>query len=194
MAEVKPGELRERVWGELMRARAVGYPLPPHGHHPNFIGAARAAQQLLSHPEVVGMTVLVVGPERALHSLRKLALARGVALYVPDQKRAGWYLRLRGEPRAANLKLMPESGEPRPRPEGAQGAVLACVAVSRAGERLSKGFGWGARGLNLGLPEFTLAHSLMLRERLPCEADSRVALIATPDETIQVPADRTALP
>ena len=63
-------------------------------------------------------------------------------------------------------------GEPKLKPEGAQAAVLACVAADRRGGRVGKGFGWGARGLHLDLPEFTLAHGLMLCGQLPCPADS----------------------
>ncbi|WP_027481798.1 hypothetical protein [Deinococcus pimensis] len=178
---MRPGDVREEVWGALMRARAVGYPLPPHGHHPNFTGAARAAEQLLEHPALAGLDVLAVGPERALAGLRKRALAQGRVVVVPDGHREGRFWRLSGDPRGADLKLMPSLGEPVTSLEGVRGAVLACVAADLRGGRLSKGFGWGARGLGLGVPEFTLAHALMLREELPCEPDSRVCLVATPD-------------
>ncbi|AFZ67931.1 5-formyltetrahydrofolate cyclo-ligase [Deinococcus peraridilitoris] len=181
MAElIKPGQLRDEIWGTLMRARAVGYPLPPHGHHPNFTGATDATRALLGHPTLGALRTLIVGPERVLYTLRKLALQQGKVLYVPDQRREGWYVRLEHQPKGAELKHMSKLGEPRLHPEDAQGVVLACVAVDQTGARLSKGFGWGAAGLKLGLPEFTLAHPLMLREELPCVADSRVELIATP--------------
>ncbi|MFD1731551.1 hypothetical protein ACFSC4_11565 [Deinococcus malanensis] len=35
---VTPGAWREQVWTTLMRERQCSYPLPPHGHHPNFKG------------------------------------------------------------------------------------------------------------------------------------------------------------
>lgn len=181
----KSGEVRDEVWGALLRARAVGYPLPPHGHHPNFSGAGEAARALLAHPRLAGLGVLVVGPERALYPLRKLALQQGKVLYVPDQRREGGYLRLAGDPKGAELKHMPALGEPKLTPAGAQGAVLACVAADARGARLSKGFGWGAGGLHLGLPEFTLAHPLMLRRELPCLPDSRVVLIGTPQQVVE---------
>jgi len=187
---VKPtGKFRDEVWGTLMRERAATYPLPPHGHHPNFTGARAAAERLLAHPDVARLRVLVIGPERALYAARKLALAHGKTLFVPDQRREGWYYRLHGNEKAAELKRMPELGEPKLHPEAAEGAVLACVAVDRKGARVSKGFGWAARGLNLGIPEFTLAHPLMLRDELPCEADSRVALVGTPDAVVTCASD-----
>lgn len=175
-----------------MRARVVSYPLPPHGHHPNFTGAARAADALLAHPRLASLDVLIVGPERTLYPARKLALTQGRTLYVPDQRREGWYVRLQGSAKGAELRRMLEFGEPRLNPEGALGAIVGSVVVDARGERLSKGFGWSARGLGLGLPEFTLAHPLMVRSALGCEADSRVALIATPGSVIVPEADGRA--
>lgn len=167
-----------------MRARACAYPLPPHGHHPNFVGARAAAGRLLAHPALCGLSCLIVGPERALYPLRQLALSAGMRLYVPDQRRAGWY-RLLDDPKGARLRAMPQLGQPKLVPEGAQAAVLASVAVTPQGARLSKGFGWGARGLGLGLPEHTLAHPLMLLDTFPCPPDSAVRLIATPERVIE---------
>lgn len=186
------GAFRETVWTALLRARACSYPLPPHGHHPHFSGAREAARALLAHPQVAGLRVLVVGPERVLSPLRKLALQSGVTLYVPHQKKEGWYWRLT-DPAGAQLRAMPQVGEPKLRPEGAQAAVLACVAADRAGGRLGKGFGWGARGLGLGLPEFTLAHPLMLADALPCAPDSRAVLVALPGGVIEAPGTPRAL-
>ena len=184
----KPGAVRDATWNELARARAVGYPLPPHGHHPNFTGASQAAAQLMRHPRVASLRTLVIGPERALYAARKLALQAGQVIYVPDQRHAGRYYRLTGDPKGADLKVMPAAGEPAVTPEGAQAAILACVAVDVHGARLSKGFGWAARGLQLSIPEFTLAHPLMLHARLACDEDSRVTLIGTPTHVLEVNA------
>lgn len=169
------------MWDRLAAARLCAFPLPPHGHCPNFVGTLGAARRLLAHPEVAPLRTLVVGPERALLPLRRLALASGVTLYVPQGHRAGWYWRLT-DPAGAQLGRMAAVGEAARHPEGAQAAVLACVAADLAGGRLGKGFGWGARGLGLSpaLPEYTLAHPVMLLPALPCAPDSRVALIATP--------------
>ncbi|GAA5502215.1 hypothetical protein Dxin01_01954 [Deinococcus xinjiangensis] len=182
---ITAGAQRTAIWDTLERAKLCRFPLPPHGHCPNFVGAKEAAQHLLAHPQVLGLHTLIVGPERALLSLRKLALAGGKVLYVPHQKKEGWYWRLT-DPLGAKLSQMPEVGEPKLHPEGAQAAVLACVAADRAGGRLGKGYGWGARGLHLGLPEYTLAHAVMLSDHLPCPADSQVSLIGTPREVIEV--------
>ncbi|WP_291423458.1 5-formyltetrahydrofolate cyclo-ligase [Deinococcus sp.] len=179
------GACREAVWNALERTRLCSFPLPPHGHCPNFKGARDAARQLLAHPRLAALDSLIVGPERALLPLRKLALESGKVLYVPHQKKAGWYWRLT-DPAGASLSKMSAVGEPRLIPEGARAVVLACVGVDRQGGRLGKGYSWGARGLGLSLPEFTLAHPLMLRDQLPCPPDSRVSLIATPQEVLEV--------
>ncbi|MFK7602883.1 5-formyltetrahydrofolate cyclo-ligase [Deinococcus sp. SM5_A1] len=194
-SSVTPGAYREQLWTALMRARACAYPLPPHGHHPNFTRARQAGRHLLAHPQVLGLHILIVGPDRVLYPLRKLALEAGVTLYVPHQKKPAqhgqvWYWRLTA-PAGARLSAMPKVGQPvlyvpgKHPLEGAQAAVIASVAVGRKGARLGKGFGWAARGLGLGLPEFTLAHPLMLSPVLPCAADSHVALIGTPDGVLE---------
>lgn len=177
------GAYREQVWNDLLHRRACAYPLPPHGHCPNFTHARKAAAQLLAHPQLSGLHTLIVGPERALYPLRQQALKAGKTLYVPHQKKEGWYWHLT-DPVGARLSAMPAHGEPRLTTDGAQAVVLACVAADFQGGRLGKGFGWGARGLRLGLPEYTLAHPLMLPGALPCPPDSAVLLIGTPTEVL----------
>ncbi|WP_370657348.1 hypothetical protein [Deinococcus sp. KNUC1210] len=119
--------------------------------------------------------------------LRTQALAAGVVLYLPDQRREGWYFRVSG-PEGADLKRSRLVGEARRHPDEATATVLACVAVDRNGGRLSKGFGWAARGLDTR-PAFTLAHARMLHDVLPCPPDSRVSVIATPAGCITASAD-----
>ncbi|WP_424949578.1 5-formyltetrahydrofolate cyclo-ligase [Deinococcus sp.] len=180
------GATRTALWNDLLRERAAAYPLPPHGHHPNFVGAKQAAAALLAHPQLQAHACLIVGAERVLYPFRKGALAAGVVLYLPDQKRGGWYFRV-DNLAGADLKRSREVGEPSLRPQGATAAVLACVAAGRDGGRLSKGFGWGSRGLpEFGLPTYTLAHRRMLLETLPCPPDSWVQLIGLPGEVIEV--------
>jgi 5-formyltetrahydrofolate cyclo-ligase len=178
--------VREEVWTALMRARVVGYPLPPHGHHPNFTGSALAGRRLLDHPSLAALDVLAIGPERALLGARKAALTQGRTILVPHPHVAGRAWRLTGDPKGADLKRMADLGTLTDSFAEARGALLACVAVDVSGARLSKGFGWAARGLEANVPQFTLAHPLMLRASLPCEADSRVALIGLPGEVREV--------
>ncbi|WP_407570672.1 5-formyltetrahydrofolate cyclo-ligase [Deinococcus altitudinis] len=185
---------RDQIWAELLRERVAVYPLPPHGHHPNFVGAKEAAATLLDHPQLQAHRCLIVGAERVLYPLRKQALAAGMTLYLPDQKREGWYF-LVTDPAGADLKRSRELGEPKLKPEGATAAVLACVAADRAGGRLSKGFGWARNGLpGLDLPTYTLAHRRMLKDSLPCPPDSRVRLIGLPGEVVECVRNETDSP
>ena len=93
-SSVTAGAHRTAVWNALERARLCAYPLPPHGHHPNFTGAREAAVHLLKHPDVAPLHTLIVGADRVLMPLRKLALQSGLTLYVPNLKKEGWYWRI----------------------------------------------------------------------------------------------------
>ena len=181
------GALRERLWSELVRQNLAAYPMPPHGHNPNFKGAAAAAKQLFLHPSLASATTVLVGMEAALLPVRALVLERGKTLLVPHRTKSGSYWRLSGAPKAAaKLPNLPLYGTETTALEGVQVAVLASVFVDRAGSRLSKGFGFGAHGPPVAVPALTVAHEIMVLERLPFEADSTVAGFATPERLVTV--------
>jgi 5-formyltetrahydrofolate cyclo-ligase len=177
------GELRERIWSALVKQNAAAYPLPPHGHNPNFKGASTAAKKLVLHPLWAASSVILTGMEAALGGLRALALEQKKTLIVPHRTKAGTYWRLENAPKAAaKLPNMPVYGTAITSLEGVQLAVLASVIVDKFGQRLSKGFGFGAHGPPVQVPVLTIAHQLMLLEQLPYEADSSVAGFATPNQ------------
>jgi 5-formyltetrahydrofolate cyclo-ligase len=178
------GALRERIWSELVRQNACAYPIPPHGHNPNFKGARGAARNLMLHPTLIASRVVLVGMEAALQPVREEILARGKTLIVPHRTKAGAYWRLEGVPKAAakipNFSLYGTATKL----EGVEVCVLASVVVDKHGARLSKGFGFGAHGApapleTLGVPTLTVAHEIMALEVLGVEEDSRVAAFAT---------------
>ncbi|ADV66355.1 hypothetical protein [Deinococcus maricopensis] len=175
------GTVRERAWDALARAHAAVYPLPPHGHHPNFRGARAACQRLLSHPDFT-RGPLLIGAERTLMPARKLALAAGLSIIVPDVRGRGYY-RVTDEA-GADLRRLPALGERTDDLGSVTAVILASAVVARDGARLSKGFGWGAHGTPLNVPHGTVAHPLMLLGALPCVADSFVHVIATPQELL----------
>jgi 5-formyltetrahydrofolate cyclo-ligase len=175
------GELRERIWSELVKQNAAAYPLPPHGHNPNFKGASTAAKHLALHPLWIGATTILTGMEAALGGVRALALEHKKILIVPHRTKTGTYWQLENAPKAAaKLPNMPVYGTAISSLEGVQLAVLASVVVDKQGKRLSKGFGFGAHGAALGVPVLGIAHQLMLLEQLPFEADSSLVGLATP--------------
>jgi 5-formyltetrahydrofolate cyclo-ligase len=177
---MKTGELREQIWSELVRHNACAYPLPPHGHNPNFKGARAAAKKLLEHDLLRSARVVLVGMEAALLPMRQLLLESGQVVIVPHRTKAGAYWRLENAAKSAarieNFHVFGEACD-----LGAvQVAVLASVAVDLQGRRLSKGFGFGARGAPKPVPTLTLAHPTMVLERLEVEVDSRINAFATP--------------
>lgn len=173
-----------------MHARQVGYPLPPHGHHPNFKGAGEAAARLLEH--LLGTAQLRPGdtvlsyPDYVLKPLRRRLLEAGVNVVVPAQHGPTYRLLKSGavDARAASsiagaerqgqpLETLPDAGVFRL-------TLVACVAVSRRGELLSKGYGFSLPPETHPLPSATLAHPLQVLETL--QGDSpRVSLYATPE-------------
>jgi 5-formyltetrahydrofolate cyclo-ligase len=177
---VTPGEQRERIWSELVRQNVCAYPMPPHGHNPNFKGARAAAKNLMLHPVIAASSVVLVGMEAALQPVREEILARGKSLIVPHRTKKDAYWQLKDAPKAAakipNFAVYGEAVTL----EGIEACVLASVAVDQTGARLSKGFGFGARGCPVVAPTFTIAHALMVVEKLEVDADSRVIAFGTP--------------
>ena len=173
------GELRERIWSDLVRLNACAFPIPPHGHNPNFKGARGAAQNLMLHPLLADSRVVLVGMEAALLAVREEVLLSGKTLIVPHRTKAGTYWRLEGAVKAAaKIPNFSVYGTPTML-EDVEVCVLASVAVDARGMRLSKGFGFGARGAPVDAPALTVAHKLMVRDELGVPADSRVVGYAT---------------
>lgn len=179
---LKVGELREQIWSELVRQNAAAFPMPPHGHNPNFKGARAAAKTLLKHPLFKTANVVLVGMEAALLPLRGMLLEAGQTLVVPHRTKAKTYWKLQGVDKSAarieNFHLFGTNTTL----EVVQLVVLASVVVAENGARLSKGFGFGAKGMDLPVPSLTIAHPKMVLPRLEVEADSWVEAFATPDK------------
>ncbi len=189
-SDTSPGAVRDRVWLELLRQRQVGYPLPPHGHHPNFTGAGVAATLLLKH--LLGSRALSPGdtvlayPDMVLKPLRKRLLEAGVSVVVPAQHGERYRILRSGvvhAGRASSIAGAEREGELGGLPD-VRFVFTACVAVSRAGEVLTKGYGF-APPPELGLPRGTVAHPLQVMARLEPDAPS-VTLFATPLEVTEV--------
>ena len=188
------GELREQVYVELLRAGAVAYPNPPFGHHPNFRGAGEAAEQLLDYLFAArlrpGMTVLSY-PDYVLRPLRQGLLKRGVHVIVPAKYGKGYRLLESGrvDPgKGSSIAGAEQEGQwlgTLPAPGGIAACFVACVALSRRGQWLGKGYGFRLPGELRKRPCYALAHPLMLRGALP-EAEGELAAFATPVELVLV--------
>ncbi len=173
------GELREQIWSNLVRENAAAYPMPPHGHNPNFKGARAAAKNLLLHPTLKASSVVLVGMEAALLPLREMILEAEKTLIVPHRTKKDAFWKLRNVPKKAakigHFHLFGSSCDL----SGIDCAVIASVAIDAQGSRLSKGFGFAAHGAPVDVPAFSIAHEVMLLEKLEFPADSLVLAFAT---------------
>ncbi len=174
-----------------MARRQVGYPLPPHGHHPNFTGAGKAATVLLKALLEAGAlspgdTVLCF-PDLVLKPLRKRLLEAGVHVVVPAQHGEHFRLLRSGvvhPGRASSIAGAEREGEDIATLPAVSFTFVACVAVTRAGEVLSKGYGFALPESTHRLPSATVAHPLQVVGRLEADVPS-VGTFATPDTLFQ---------
>ena len=188
--DTSSGRVREWVWNKLLRERQVGYPLPPHAHHPNFTGSAKAASRLLEHLLQTralkpGVTVLCY-PDMVLKPLRKRLLEAGIDVLVPAQHGERYRFLKSGSVdagRASSIAGAEREGEL----TGLRGEVafsfVACVAVSRAGGVLTKGYGFALPPEVLYAPSATVVHPLQVVAGLEPDAPS-VTVFATPSEVV----------
>lgn len=192
LTDTSPGAVRDRVWRELSRQRQVGYPLPPHGHHPNFTGAGVAATLLLkrlleSHTLTPGSAVLAY-PDMVLKGLRKRLLEAGVSVVVPAQHGERYRLLKSGvvhAGRASSIAGAEREGEDLGSLPALSFVFVACVAVSQMGEVLTKGYGFAPPPEVSGLPSATVVHPLQVMTRLEADAPP-VDFFATPLEVVKV--------
>jgi 5-formyltetrahydrofolate cyclo-ligase len=183
--DLKPGEIRELVWSGLVQHNAAAFPMPPHGHNPNFKGARTAGKKLLKHPLLEQAQVVLVGMEAALLPLRGILLGAGKTIIVPHRTKAGAFWRLENVDKAAarieNFHVFGTATQL----EGIEVAVLGSVAVDAVGRRLSKGFGFGARGAPVNVPTLTIVHPQMVLPEI-LQPDSLVQGFATTEKVFLI--------
>jgi 5-formyltetrahydrofolate cyclo-ligase len=180
---LKPGHIREQVWSELVRQNAAAFPMPPHGHNPNFKGARAAAKKLLKHPQLESAQVVLIGMEAALLPLRGMLLGAGTTIIVPHRTKAGAFWRLENvDKAAARIENFHVYGTATTL-DGVQVAVLGSVAVDATGRRLSKGFGFGAKGAPKPVPTLTIVHPCMVLPEI-LEPDSVVQGFASSQQLV----------
>jgi 5-formyltetrahydrofolate cyclo-ligase len=202
--------IRAQVW-DLLEARRAAPAPGVHGHTPDFIGSAQAAEQLARLPAWKAAQVVKAVPDKAQLPVRARALRDGKLVYM-------------AVPKLAELQpfyLLDPERLTRPPDEAASGRVAATdapkvsirelppidlivcgsVAVNRRGERIGKGAGYSDLEVALlhdaGLlgPHTVIAttvHPLqVLDEPLPtADHDFEVDLIATPDQVIHCSPSR----
>jgi 5-formyltetrahydrofolate cyclo-ligase len=185
---VTAGQLREQVWNSLSQRRAAVYPTPPHGHHPNFVGANRAAERLMGLEVFLEAEVFLAGPDQVLKPLREAILKSGRRLVMPHPDKVGHYLLLEGVQPALlkRVRDITRYGKPVQLEQTPIDLVLVgCVAVDRKFGWIGKGYGFPPKHLPIAAPWATLAHPMMLMEELYAEPERHVDLIATPLEVLR---------
>lgn len=177
------------VWNALSQHRIATYPTPPHGHYPNFVGAGRAAERLEALPVFRNAKTILAGPDMVLKPLRETAMRSGKTVVLPHPDKAGKYLSLAGlQPsQLKRVRDVAQLGQPVELANIPVDLVLVgCVAADERLGWLGKGYGFPYGRLEVGAPWATLAHTVMLFDVLPCEAERKISLIATPHQVLGV--------
>ncbi len=196
---------RDSVWESLRAQKQARFPFPIKGRIPNFAGAKQAAERLLDHPIFEGVARIKCNPDSPQKPLRRMALERGIIVYVPTPRLKGGFMRFDpqeipedkyGEASALSkwdrwkqdvaLDEMPQLDL----------IVTGCVAVTQDGRRAGKGEGYS--DLEFGIleelghqrvPVVTTVHELQVVDGFPIDDhDIGLSVIATPDRTIDIDA------
>ena len=116
--------------------------------------------------------------------MREMLLEAEKTVIVPHRTKKDAFWKLRSVPKKAakigNFHLFGSSCDV----TDVQCAVIASVAIDAHGSRLSKGFGFAAHGAPVSVPTFSIAHEVMLLEKLEFPADSVVHAFATPEKLV----------
>lgn len=182
------GELRDQVYKTLMTERVAVYPYPPYGHHPNFKGAAQAAERLLRALLETGLVqageAVLSFPDYVLRPLRKGLLEAGVHVVVPSQYQTGYRYLAAGKvnPKvASSIAGAEKTGDLLSTLPACRLVCAAGVAFDKTGRLLGKGYGFSVPEAASALPAVALCHDLQLIDRLPVW-DSELRLLATPTQ------------
>jgi 5-formyltetrahydrofolate cyclo-ligase len=186
---MKPGDIREEIWTNLIKEQAAAYPLPPYGHNPNFKGSSEAAtlllEELLKRAMIKPGNTVLSYPDYVLKQLRKGLLSAGINVVVPAKFGKSYRFveassinaeegsSISGaEKVGVTIKELPDLTM----------NFIACVAITEKGSYIDKGYGFhlpeGARAL----PSAAIVHPLQVVKEL--ESELKVSLFATPEKVV----------
>jgi 5-formyltetrahydrofolate cyclo-ligase len=186
---MKPGDIRDEIWTNLIKEHAAAYPLPPYGHNPNFKGSGEAATLLIEKIIAKGFvkagdTVLSY-PDYVLKALRKGLLDASINVVVPAKFGKDFKLLTSGkvdseegssisgaEKVGMTIKNLPELVM----------TFVACVAIGEKGFYIDKGYGFHLPESVHTLPSATIVHPLQVVKEL--ESETRVRLFTTPERVV----------
>ena len=198
-------EIRKEIWRLLEERGVARFPKPIWGRIPNFAGAEKAAERIVSRKEFKDAEVIKVNPDSPQMPVRRAVLLNRKILVMPTPRLKKGFMLLDPNkiPRDALMKAStlrgafkygrPCSFEDMPRVDL---IVVGSVAVSRDGVRVGKGGGYSEieygilRELKLideETPVFTSIHDLQIIESAPREDhDLAVDFIFTPRRILRV--------
>lgn len=192
---------REATWSVLREEGVARFPFPVEGRIPNFAGADEAARRLLEHPVADGLEALKVNPDSPQKPLRRMALERGIDVYVPTPRlKAGFML---FDPEAIPSDAYSEASSLSNWDRWKQQVdvedlpqfdliVAGSVAVTAAGDRAGKGHGYSDLEFGIlgeighpAVPVVSTVHELQVVEGFPTEGhDVELSYVVTPDRSI----------
>lgn len=208
---IRKAEIRGRIWG-LLRRHAIVREAHIYGCTPRFRGASQTAERLRELPAWGEAARVLILSESVLEGARRVAVADGKTLVVPDLSRtgSGWILEIDpqqlGCDAADDIAVRLSTGQPAPESlrfrRGSDTApidlmVIGAVAVTREGIRVGKGAGEAdlvyalgrARGfIGAETPVAVIVHELQVLEE-PADrepTDLPIDLIVTPGGTLAV--------
>lgn len=198
---------REQTWQELQDAQAGSFPFPLKGRIPNFKGAKQASAMLMETQEWQNAQTVKINPDTPQQPLRERALKEGKTLLMPTPRLKEGFLLLTDlqaqAKEASSIKGASKYGRTISIHAIPQIDLLVsgAVALSKQGDRLGKGHGYGE--LEYGIcreltkigsstPVASTVHDLQVYEEpLPQDDhDVPVNLIATPTRLLRTQPER----
>ena len=198
-------EIRKEVWRILEKKGVARFPKPIQGRIPNFIGAEKAAERMISQKEFKNSEVIKVNPDSPQIPVRRFALMSGKLLIMPTPRLKKGFMLL--DPRKIPLNALVKASTLR-------GAfkygrichlkelpqvdliIVGSVAVSKDGVRIGKGGGYSEieygilrelRLIDEKTPVFTSIHDLQIVDSAPKEDhDLVVDCIFTPRRIFRI--------
>ncbi len=193
--------IRNKIWNRLKENDVARFPFPVEGRIPNFEGADRAADRIMSLDLFKESSRVKVNPDSPQRPIRTEVLKQEKTLLVPSPRlRSGFYQLQREELSGADpsdattikgMKKFGTSVTPRDI-DSPDLIVCGSVAVHRDGGRIGKGEGYSDLEYAIlretghdDIPVVTTVHSLQVVEHFETDPhDVPLDVIATPDEVI----------
>lgn len=171
--------------GKPSARRAIWEKFPPENRTPRFFGERQAAEQLFRAPPLQNAKAIKVGSERTLREVRRLALERGIEVYVARPRLVGGFRKL--DPATRKVSTVAIADLP---PFDA--IVVGSVVVTYDGYRAGRGQGmsdleWAVLREHgrPRVPVLTVAHPEQFVKFFPSyDHDMPIFFIATPSELI----------